>query len=344
MCALETADARFSEWMRDTHGIGGARLGPRLSGGNVNVTRLVESDAGRFVLRHAPAETVSEKAAAGIAREFRIVEALTGVARVPRAVGYCADASIIGAPFALTAFVDGTAISTALPAPYANDTATIDRIGEELVDALAEVHVADWKVRLPAGFGKPQNFVRRQVERWTAIREADAVRDLPLMRDLSGWLLENLPPEGPAAIVHNDYHLDNTLFDTNAPRLNAIIDWEMGAVGHPMIDLGLVLMFWGRPDRADLGFGFVQKVSNRPGVVSARALAERWSARTGFDSDALDYFRCLAFWRLAAMVEGAYCLYRRGQVDTPYARGLEADVPALLREAAALVDGSRGDR
>ncbi len=340
MCALSAADTRFSEWMRDTHGIGGAMLGSPLSGGNVNITRLVESDVGRFVLRHAPAETISEKAAAGIEREFRIVEALTGVARVPRAIGYCADASIIGAPFALTAFVDGTALSTTLPKAYASDKPTIDRIGEELVDALAEVHLADWKTRLPAGFGKPENFVRRQVERWTKIREVDAVRELPLMRELADWLLENLPPEGPAAIVHNDYHLDNTLFDTGTPRLNAIIDWEMGAVGHPMIDVGLLLMFWGRPDSTDLGFGFVQKVSNRPDAISARTLADRWSARTGFDSSALDYFRCLAFWRLAAMVEGAYCLYRRGQVDTPYARGLETDVPAMLREAAALTHGS----
>ena len=323
--------------MADHAGIAGARLGPLLAGGNANVTQIVESDQGRLVLRHPPTDTVSEKAGAGIEREFRLLQAIADAAPVPRPLAWCDDPTIIGARFALTQFIDGVAITDQLPDSYANDAATIDDIGTAMIDGIAAVHSLDWHGRLPERFGRPEGFLNRQIDRWLGVRAKDAVRDLPLLESVAQWLVANLPSDGASRIIHCDYHLDNCLFDRSQPRLRTILDWEMATIGDPMLDLGLMLMFWRRDEQADLGFRFVQRISNRPDVVDPRVLADRWSEKTGLSSDKLDYYRVFAFWRLAAIVEGAYVLQKRGSVDTPYARGLEQDVPALLAEAARLI-------
>lgn len=336
MLAVSTRADPFQAWMADSIGLTGARLGPRLSGGNSNVTRLVESDQGRFVLRHPPGETVSDKAAAGVEREYRLMHAIGDAAPVPHAISYCADASIIGAPFSVSAFVEGVAISETLPPAWDDDAATISTAGEALVDGLAMVHRIDWRATLGQGFGKPEGFVGRQIDRWLTLRDRDAVRPLPLIAELGDWLKRNEPGAAPPAIVHCDYHLDNCLFDAAAPRLLAIIDWEMATVADPRVDIGLVLMFWNRDEARDLGFRFVQRVSNRPGVIPASELAARWGDATGIDIAMLNYFKVFAFWRLAAIVEGAFVLQHRGLIDSDYARNLEQDVPNLLREAAEI--------
>lgn len=316
--------------MEHEAGITGARLGPLLAGGNANVTRLVESDAGPMVLRHTPQQAVSAKAGAGIAREYRLLAAIGDVAPVPKAIAWCADLTVIGVPFAVSAFVTGVALTETLPAPYPATIATLDAIGTELVDGIAQIHAIDWQTRLPADFGRPEGFLERQIGRWSELRAKNAVRELPALDEIARWLLATMPTDGATRIVHCDFHLDNCLFDPTAPALRAIIDWEMATIGDPMIDLGLLLMFWRRDETASLGFRFVQRVSNRPGVVDPRRLADRWSTRTGISSDRLDWYRVFAFWRLAAIVEGAFVLYRTGAVDSEYARGLEHDVPALL--------------
>ena len=140
-------------------------------------------------------------------------------------------------------------------------------------------------------------------------------------------------------MVHGDYHLDNALCSADKPELMAVIDWEMATIGDPLTDLGLFLMFWGPRNIDPPGFRHVQAVSRVEGVPSRRVLADRWAAKTGIDISSLNFYLCFAFWRLAAIVEGAYKLYVDGKVDTPYARGLEYDVPALLAEAQLAAKG-----
>jgi aminoglycoside phosphotransferase (APT) family kinase protein len=331
-----TADERFAAWAADALGAGHVELGGTLSGGNANVTRAATIDGRRYVLRHPPAQTVSDKAAAGIRREYELLRAVAGQAPVPAPIAFCEDAAALGAPFMLVEHVDGVAITDTLPLDYADDVETISRIGEELVDALAAVHRIDWGAVLPAGFGRPDGFVLRQIERWIAVRRVDRVRKLPLIERLGDWLRDRVPADEPATIIHCDYHLDNTLFARTGPRLAAIIDWEMATIGPPLVDVGLLTMFWNRGSTAILGFPAIQAVSNRAGAISADALARRWSDATALPIDRLAFYQVFAFWRLAAIVEGAYVLQTRGQVDSAYARGLERDVPALLAEAATI--------
>lgn len=328
---------RFSVWLETQLGLKHVELGPRLGGGNSNVTQLVLHDEGRVVLRRPPDNAISSSAAAGVLREYGMLKVLQGHLKVPRALGLCEDASILGQPFSIIEHVEGIAITDSLPPAYPQSAETLNRIGVQLIDELAKLHTAPWQsmdIRRPTD---PEDYVLKQIRRWQKVRAEEKVRDLPLIADLAGWLLDQLPPPPPASLMHGDFHLDNTLFSKTEASLAAVIDWELASVGNPYADLALMLAFWGPRSVDPPGFSFVQKVTRgEPDLISRVALAERWSAQTNLPVEPLDYYLVFALWRLAAIVEGAFLLHRQGLVDSDYAKKLEYDVPALLNEAANL--------
>lgn len=335
----EQGQQRFQKWVEASTPFSKVRLGPPIAGGNSNVTRLVETAQGRLVLRHPPADTISDKAAGGIEREFAALTILFGKAPVPEPIAWCDDSSILGQRFSLARFVEGVALTERLPDTYPAGSETIDALGLAMITALGQVHRVDPQPLMDRGIGHPDGFTVRQIDRWTAIREKNPVRPLPLFGELSAWLRANCPVPAAARILHCDFHLDNCLASLDKPVIAAIVDWEMAAVGDPRIDLGLALFFWNRDPQGAFGFPAIQALSNRPGTISRQALAEAWSTISGVEPDQLSYFMAFAGWRLAAIVEGAYALYREGRVDTPYARRLEHDVPALLQQVAAMIEG-----
>jgi aminoglycoside phosphotransferase (APT) family kinase protein len=321
-------------WLEENLDIGNPQLSQALGGGNSNVTLLVDSDTGKLIIRHPPVNTISELAGSGIEREAKVLRALKGYGtRVPEFKAFCADAAVIGSPFLVCEFIEGVSITDELPVNYADNADTYNKIGEDLVDSLANIHRLDWRQLNLPDFRESSAFLSRQLERWLTIRNKDKVRELPLLETLADELRKKLPADQVSALIHGDYHLDNTLFQTRQPELGAIIDWELATIGDPRLDICLLLAFWGPRDSAPPAFSFVQKVSRNPGAPSRESLAKRWSEITGVALDNYHYFCAFAFWRLAAVVEGAYVLYLQGNADSEYARNLEYDVPALLREA-----------
>ncbi|MGI9286992.1 MAG: phosphotransferase family protein [Pseudomonadales bacterium] len=337
---MEKQTSALRDWIEAHTGFTNANITRELSGGNSNVTQLISTDQQLIVLRTPPENTVSPKAHRGIEREWQVMNALHGHAKVPKPIAWCEAPEVIGRPFVLVSHIDGVSISDSLPANYAQTCTTLNALGEQLTDELATIHTLAWQDVGLANFGNPENFLQRQIERWLHIRTQSTVRELSAIGALGNWLLDNVPEHAPVSLIHGDYHLDNSLCAQDAPELIAVIDWEMATIGDPLTDLGLFLMFWG-PRREDPpGFAHIQAVSRQHPVLSRRELAQRWSSATGYSLDALDFYMCFAFWRLAAIVEGAYVLYSQGKVDSDYARGLEYDVPALLREATAAAAGN----
>jgi aminoglycoside phosphotransferase (APT) family kinase protein len=314
------------------------RLVRELSGGNSNVTYLIDSAQGAMVMRTPPGDTISPKAHRGVEREAKVMRALQHHVAVPTVLAWCDDTSVINRPFALIDYIDGVSITDSLPQTY-NSNIAINSLGEQLVDQLAAIALAPWRELGLEDMGNPDNFLQRQIERWLEIRRQSPARELKEIEKIGQWLLANLPAEGPQGVVHGDFHLDNTLCSAQEASLLAVIDWEMATIGDPLTDLGLFLMFWGPRRINPPGFAHVQAVTRIEGVTSRQVLAQRWSDGTGIPIDNLNYYLCFAFWRLAAIVEGAYALYLAGKVDTPYARGLEYDVPALLQEAQLASEG-----
>lgn len=334
----ETNFPLFTDWAERELGLSGARITSELSGGNSNLTRLVESDSGLMVMRSAPVNTISPKAHLGVQREAAFMGALDGHAPVPKMLAWCDDVDIVGQPFALIEHIDGLSITNQMPESYGG-VGDINQLGLDLASALGRIAVAPWQDVGLSEWGRPDNYLQRQIERWLDIRRKQPARDLPEVERLGTWLLDNLPENGPVGVVHGDYHLDNSLCHRDRPELLVVIDWEMATIGDPLTDLGLFLMFWGPRAVDPPGFAHVQGVTRLEGVLSRAELAGQWANSSGLSTDHLNFYLCFAFWRLAAIVEGAYGLYKQGKVDTAYARGLEWDVPALLREAALAAEG-----
>jgi aminoglycoside phosphotransferase (APT) family kinase protein len=306
--------------------------------GHSNETFFVRSGPQEWVLRRPPRGAFLPTAH-DVVREHRVLSSLARTeVRAPRPVLLCQDPSVIGAPFYLMERIHGTVIRDEVP-PALAGSADRCRIGEELVDALVELHAVDWREVGLAGFGRPEGYLERQVRRWKgqlALTEP-LTRPLPDLHRVSEWLEARTPPRSEATIVHGDYKLDNVAFAPDGPaRLVAILDWEMSTLGDPLADLGWMLSFWREPgDPAE----FVvdeQTVTGLPGFASRDQMVARYRERSGRDTPGLIFYLVLAVWKLAILLEGSYARHLAGQTDDPFFARLEDGVPTLARRALGL--------
>src|SRR3954453_18866394 len=214
----------------DEHGLGTGDLDIEPVGeGHSNVTYLVRRGDREGVVRRAqrprlprgrplrpPPPPPLPPSAHDALREARLLRALADpAARVPPVVAVCDDESVIGAPFYVMERLHGEVIATAVP-PALDTPAERRRIGEHLVDALAEIHAVDWRSCLE-GFGKPSGYLERQVRRFGALWEHNRTREVPQVERVGAWLAEQRPESGPATIVHGDFRLGNTMFAADPP-------------------------------------------------------------------------------------------------------------------------------
>jgi aminoglycoside phosphotransferase (APT) family kinase protein len=268
-------------------------------------------------------------------REYRVVAALGGTGvPVARAVLSCTDPEVIGAPFCVVDFVEGTVLrdgdeAAALPPEEAR------RSAEALVDALVALHSVDVADVGLGDFGRPDGYLERQVRRWRGQWDKVATRVLPDVDELHRRLVRALPASGAPAIVHGDYRLDNTILAPGDPgRIAAIVDWEMATLGDPLADLGMLLTYWDPVCEPVLGARHVPTAN--PGFPSGRELAERYAARSGRDLTALAFHRALGRFKLAVIAEGIHARYLAGQtVGTGFER-VGSAVPALLHSGLEL--------
>jgi len=277
-----------------------------------------------------------------VAREFRVMKALDDTpVRVPQPLCLSEDESIIGAPFYLMERVQGLVIRDELPDVFAESDRR--KIGEELVDALVELHAVD-----PAScgldtFGKPTGYLDRQLRRWTGQLELTLpfTRPLPDLEKVGEWLRDNRPDSPPTTIVHGDYKLDNVMFAPQPPpRLMAILDWEMSTLGDPLADVGWMASFWLDPeDGTDDLLARQASVTQHPGFMRRAELVERYRQATGRDTSGLGWYVVLAIWKLAILLEGSYARHLGGMTDDPFFAQMETGVPRLAQRALEVAAG-----
>jgi aminoglycoside phosphotransferase (APT) family kinase protein len=306
-----------------------------IGGGNSNETLLLESPTARRVLRHPPPASLSP-GAHSMGREHQVLTAIAGRGvPAPRPLAFAGE-EVPGGPWLAMELVDGVALTEELPPAYPPGADSVAAVGAAAIDALAALHRVDWRAAGLDDFGRPEGFLERQVGRWRAHFERHQVRELPDFERVAAWLEANPPAAQAPALIHGDFHLDNCLFSLRPPaEVTAIIDWEMSTIGDPLLDLGLLLAFWGNERPSRPAMPWVQALTRVPGAPARGELADRYAAATDRSVDGLPWYMALAFWKLAAIVEGAYAQHLAGELDSDYARGLAADVPALLAEAAA---------
>ncbi len=322
----------LEEWL-DTRGLGtGPLRAASIGRGNSNVTYAVERDGASLVLRRPPRPPLPPSAH-DVLREARVQIALHGAgARVPRIVAVCEDESILGVPFYLMERIDGVVVTDELPASLGEREQR--RIGEELVDALVEIHAVDWVAAGLESFGRPTGYLDRQLRRWSGLWEVNATRELPRVEALASRLEATRPESAEATIVHGDYRLGNVMLGPNAPaRLLAVLDWELSTIGDPLADLGYLVATWTERGSTRTPLD-LSPVTAQPGFVDRRELASRYSERTGRPIDDLVWYEALALWKAAIFCEALYGRHLRGERDDSWAASLDEGVPRLLDEAA----------
>jgi aminoglycoside phosphotransferase (APT) family kinase protein len=270
----------------------------------------------------------------GIVREWRIIEALTGT-DVPctPAIAVCTDPAVLGRTFYLMGFVDGWSpmglTGRAWPAPFDTDLDARRGLAFALVDGIALLSKVDWQAKGLADLGRPDGFHERQVDRWTGFLDRIKGRELPGFDEAAAWLRAHRPLDFVPGLMHGDYQFANVMFHDGAPaRLAAIVDWEMGTVGDPKLDLGWVLQGWPEDtsDPADAFAGYVDMT----GMPSRDEILARYADVSGRQVDDIDYYVVLAKWKLAVVLEQGF--QRAGDDEKLQAFG--PIVLKLMQEAA----------
>jgi aminoglycoside phosphotransferase (APT) family kinase protein len=333
------ADERFDEarlakyLVAELPDLAGPLVVEQFRGGHANLTYLLRLGSTELVLRRPPLGPVAPKAH-DMAREFRALRALAPLyAPAPRPLLLCEDPSVIGAVFFLMERRRGIVIRHEWPAELGDDRALRRRIGEAVVDALADLHRVDVARPEIAALGKPAGFVRRQVEGWYERWQRARTRDLPVMDELCAWLAERMPESQVVSVVHNDWKLDNTMLSAEDPgRVAAVFDWDMTTLGDPLIDLGTFLSYWSEAgDAVPRGTG--TNVSAMPGFPTRAELAARYRERTGTDVSLLAWYETFGLFKTAVVLEQIYVRFVRGQTQDERFKLLGEYVPLLASAA-----------
>jgi aminoglycoside phosphotransferase (APT) family kinase protein len=308
-------------------------------GGHSNLTYLLRFGGQEFVMRRPPLGPVPPKAH-DIARECRILAAVHPVySLAPQPYVLCEDPSVIGSTFYIMERRHGLIVRNAEPPALLNQPATRRRVSQALVDALADLHLVDINAQGLGALGKPAGFVQRQVNGWSERWKGSQTSEQPEMDELARWLADRLPQDAPRpSLLHGDFKLDNVMLDAaGAGRLVAVFDWEMSAVGDPLVDLGILLAYWIHTvplaERDSL-----TPVTGRPGWFTRTEILEGYTARTGSDLAKIEFYEVFAVFKLAVVLQQIFYRYHRGQTDDVRFARLDQSVNWLARIATALAE------
>jgi len=332
---------RLTTWLDSTDLPGkGEPLEHRyVSGGSQNVIFEIRRGDLHAALR-IPPPSAPESRDEGIIREWRIIEALTGT-DVPHteAIAVCEDTAVLGRAFYLMGFVEGWSpmglVDKVWPEPFTTDLAARRGLAFQLAEGIALLSRVDWQAKGLQTLGRPEGFHERQVARWTAFLDRIKARDIPGLEIASAWLAAHKPLDYVPGLMHGDYQFANVMFHHGAPaRLAAIVDWEMGTVGDPKLDLGWMLQGWpedtSAPEAATSGYVDMLGMPSRSEVLA------HYATVSGRQVDDIDYYLILAKWKLAIVLEQGY--QRAGTDEKLLAFG--PIILDLMKDAADLAEST----
>jgi aminoglycoside phosphotransferase (APT) family kinase protein len=316
----------------------------QFKGGQSNPTYLLETPSRRYVLRRKPPGKLLPSAHA-IEREFRVISALHARGfPVAEPILLCEDSSVAGTPFYVMGHVEGRVIwEPHMPAAAPSErAATYDAMNA----TLARLHSFDPAALGLSDFGRGENYVARQVERWSKQYRASETDEIEEMERLIAWLPGHLPPSAPVRVVHGDYRLDNIILSQSAPRILAVLDWELSTLGDPLADLAYHLMQWDMPpSKTGAGTGtLLGHDLEALGIPARSEYVDAYVARTGLDPrPQLPVYLAYNFFRLAAILQGIVGRVRDGTATSESAAAMAPLVRPLAGKAweFALEAGAR---
>ncbi len=325
--------SRLEAYLRDhVAGFSGPAVVNQFKGGQSNPTYLIKTPLRRYVLRRKPPGKLLPSAHA-VDREYRVIGALHAQTfPVPEPILYCADEAITGTAFFLMAHVDGRVFWE----PDMPGSTPVERaaVYDAMNATLARLHSFNPAAIGLADYGRGENYVARQVERWSRQYRASETQTIDEMERLIAWLPAHLPPPQPPRLVHGDYRLDNVILAPDAPAIAAVLDWELSTLGDPLADFSYHLMQWHMPP-ADAGTGSLFGCDLAAlGLPTLDAYVDAYVARTGLDPRPhLAVYFAYNFFRIAAILQGIAGRVRDGTATSAYAAAKSELVRPLAAKA-----------
>ena len=313
--------------------------------GHSNLTYAVSDGTREWVLRRGPFGS-NVKTAHDMGREYRILSTLwRELPAAPRALLYCEDADVIGAPFYVMERVTGIILRDAPPKGLRWNEGRSDELCRAFLDTQVAIHSADLVEAGLSEFGRPAGYTQRQVEGWTSRYSAAKTDEIAEMESAAAWLAEKMPGGDEGVLIHNDLKFDNIVLNSNlqsggAVEVIGVLDWEMATVGHPLMDLGTTLSYWLTPDDgpelAMMPFG----VTGYPGAWSREKLVGEYGEATGRDVSAVDFYHVFGLFKTAVVAQQIYYRFHTGKTDDPRFQMMIVGVNVLSRLADRIVSRS----
>ena len=288
----------------------------QFKGGQSNPTFLLKAGDRRYVLRRKPPGKLLPSAHA-VDREYRVITALHGSGfPVARTYCLCEDESIIGTAFYVMDYVAGRVLwEPSLPQMSKTQRGAYF---DELNRVIAMLHSLDYATIGLADYGKPGNYIERQINRWIKQYRASETEHIEAMENLIAWLPKNIPSGDETSIVHGDYRMDNVMFHPTEPRILAVLDWELSTLGHPLADFSYHCMTWRLTPgqfRGMMGIDF-----SALGIPTEREYVAAYCRRTGRDGiPNWDFYMAYNMFRLAGILQGIMGRVKDGTAASAHA-------------------------
>lgn len=286
-------------------------------GGNSNLTYRLEYDNEDLVIRRPPFGTKA-KSAHSMIREYRIMSALKPVyPSVPDTLYYSDDESVIGSEFYVMRKVEGTVIKDTIPPQWQFRSEDTRRFCMSFWEKLIELHQVDYRAAGLGDFGKPEGYAKRQVLGWNGRYERAITPDVSKFADVRDWLAGHIPAEsGRHSVLHGDFRIDNVILDKQDPcNILAVLDWEICALGDPLMDLGNALAYWTEAEDPDYLKSLILQPSGAPGMLTRREILDFYQQKTGVDTSDFTFYLTYGYWRNTVILQQIYYRYFHGQTQ-----------------------------
>ncbi len=308
----------------------------QFGGGKANLTYLLRyPDSSELVLRRPPLGPVAASSH-DMSREFRVLSRLwQSFDKAARAVAFCEDPEVIGAPFFIMERRDGVVVRGDVPAIYGGgeDPVSNRKLSEVVISTLAELHSVDPASCSLDDLGHPDGFMERQVNGWARRWDRAKHEENDLADEISGWLTDNLPRSGPPRLLHNDWRLDNMALSPDDPaQCTAVYDWDMATRGDPMADLGTLMGSWFDPGEAPGELGMMPTMVT--GWLPRSDAVALYAELTGADLEHVDWYLVFGAWKLAIVLQQIYIRWLRGQTQDERFQHLDEGARHLFRLAS----------
>jgi aminoglycoside phosphotransferase (APT) family kinase protein len=333
--ALRIDAARLAQYLSEQiAGFTGPLTVKQFKGGQSNPTYLLETPPRRYVLRRKPPGKLLPSAHA-VDREYRVISALSGQGfPVAEPLVYCADESVAGTAFYVMSFADGCVFWE--PQMPGSNPAERTAVYDAMNATIARLHTFDPAEIGLSDFGKGENYVARQVDRWSKQYRASETEKIDAMERLIEWLPKHIPPSGPPRLVHGDFRIDNLILARDAPKIVAVLDWELSTLGDPLADFTYHLMAWHMP-HSDSAAGTATLVGHDLGALGIPSMADYvddYVARTGLDPRPhLPVYLAYNFFRITAILQGIIGRVRDGTATSEFAPAKAEMIRPLAEKA-----------